>query len=152
MENVNKKLQLKDAHRLLILNAPEDVRKALERSEAHIPLIFSRDYRLPADYVGSKDCVLAFLFEKAHIDSLAAAIKAADADPAGDPLFWFAYPKASSKRYTADFNRDSGWEAILDLGFEGVRQIAFDEDWSLLRFRHRSHIAKYTRKSQIGRS
>lgn len=63
----------------------------------------------------------------------------------GDAVVWFAYPKASSKKYRCDFNRDSGWEALGSLGFEGVRQVAIDDDWSALRFRRVEYIKKMVR-------
>ena len=62
-----------------------------------------------------------------------------------DFLFWIAYPKKSSKKYKSEINRDSGWQILGDLGYEGVRQIAIDDDWSALRFRHVSFIKQLTR-------
>lgn len=53
----------------------------------------------------------------------------------GDALLWFAYPKGTSKKYMCDFNRDDGWDVLRKSGFDSVRQIAIDEDWSALRFR-----------------
>ena len=53
----------------------------------------------------------------------------------GDALLWIAYPKGTSKRYTCEFNRDKGWGVLLGSGFDCVRQVAIDEDWSALRFR-----------------
>jgi hypothetical protein len=58
-------------------------------------------------------------------------------------LFPTPYPKGTSKRYTCDFNRDSGWEVIRNAGFDSVRQIAIDEDWSALRFRRVEYIKSY---------
>ncbi|GAB3541698.1 YdeI/OmpD-associated family protein [Pontibacter brevis] len=52
-------------------------------------------------------------------------------------LLWIAYPKKTSGIKT-NLNRDNGWETILALGYSGVRQIAIDETWSALRFRHQS--------------
>ena len=60
-------------------------------------------------------------------------------------LFWICYPKGSSKKYTCEFNRDNGWTKLGELGFEPVRQIAFDEDWSALRFKLVGDIKKMTR-------
>ena len=48
---------------------------------------------------------------------------------------WFAYPKGSSKKYKSQINRDSGWEVFGREGFEPVRMVAIDEDWSAVRFR-----------------
>ena len=59
----------------------------------------------------------------------------------GDAIVWLAYPKGTSKRYRCEFNRDNGWAAIEAAGFETVRMVAIDEDWSALRFR-RSEFVK----------
>jgi hypothetical protein len=51
---------------------------------------------------------------------------------------WVAYPKKASRRYGCEFDRDTGWQALGDAGFEPVRQVAIDEDWSALRCRQSS--------------
>ena len=56
---------------------------------------------------------------------------------------WIAYPKKSSTRYTCD--RDRGWEGMGEAGFDPVRMVAIDEDWSALRFRRVEFIKKMTR-------
>ena len=65
----------------------------------------------------------------------------------GDAIVWFAYPKGTSKRYTCEFNRDNGWAAVGAAGFEAVRMVAVDEDWSALRFRRTEFIKALTRDS-----
>ena len=50
------------------------------------------------------------------------------------------YPKGSSKRVRCDFNRDTGWQALGDVGYEPVRQVAIDGDWSALRFQKAVYI------------
>lgn len=62
-----------------------------------------------------------------------------------DATIWVAYPKQSSKQYRCEFNRDTGWARFGELGFEPVRQVAIDADWSALRFRRVEHIQKMTR-------
>jgi hypothetical protein len=49
-------------------------------------------------------------------------------------LLWFAYPKKSSKIKT-DIHRDSGWEALKEAGWDGIKLIALDDTWSVMRFR-----------------
>lgn len=66
-----------------------------------------------------------------------------------ESLLWIAYPKKSSKRYKSDITRDQGWESIGALGYEPVRQIAIDEDWSALRFRPVDQIKNLTRRSSM---
>ncbi|MEO8473318.1 MAG: hypothetical protein ABI477_14050, partial [Chryseolinea sp.] len=43
----------------------------------------------------------------------------------------------------------NGWAVLGKLGFEPVRMVAIDEDWSALRFRKTSHIKTMTRSSAI---
>lgn len=66
-----------------------------------------------------------------------------------DPIIWFLYPKKSSKTYRATIDRDHGWQILGDLGFEPVRQVAIDENWSALRFRSVKHIKELTRKDRL---
>jgi len=63
----------------------------------------------------------------------------------GDAVVWFAYPKGSSKKYKSEINRDAGWQVLGDAGFEPVRMVAIDEDWSAVRFRRADFIKSLTR-------
>jgi hypothetical protein len=62
-----------------------------------------------------------------------------------DPVVWIAYPKQSSKKYTCEFNRDTGWEGLGQIGYEPVRQVAMDDDWSAIRFRKVGNIKTMVR-------
>ena len=76
--------------------------------------------------------LLAFVTRQSEVDALAAkVVKRAK----GDAVVWFAYPKGTSKKYKCDFNRDTGWDALKAEGFDTVRAVAIDEDWTGLRFR-----------------
>ena len=88
----------------------------------------------PAD-----ESVLAML-PLAGVAELQAAADAVLPKAQGDAVVWFAYPKGTSKRYKCEFNRDSGWAPMGAAGFEGVRMVAIDEDWSAFRFRRVEHI------------
>ena len=58
---------------------------------------------------------LAFVTRKSEVERLAPLIaKRAK----GDAIVWFAYPKGTSKKYTCDFNRDTGWTSLMKLGFD----------------------------------
>jgi len=80
---------------------------------------------------------LAFTTKQVEVDTLS-RVFAGKAE--GDALVWFAYPKGTSKRYKCEFNRDTGWAAMRSSGFDTVRQISIDEDWSALRFRRLEYI------------
>lgn len=63
-----------------------------------------------------------------------------------DGLLWLCYPKKSSKVYKgSDCSRETVMYMLSDEGFEPVRQVAIDEDWSALRFRSTDKIKKMVR-------
>jgi hypothetical protein len=85
---------------------------------------------------------IAFVIRQTELDRVSAALtKAAD----GDAIIWIAYPKGTSENYTCEFNRDSGWTVLGNAGYEPVRMVAIDEDWSALRFRKVDHITTMKR-------
>lgn len=129
------KLNLKGQTEILVLNAPESFEPELTALEG---------VQIQRDETGMAAiaCCLAFVTQQAQVNQWAEAIAA---KTQGDAVLWFAYPKSSSKRYRCDFNRDTGWERLGELGFEGVRQVAIDTDWSALRFRRVEFITKMTR-------
>lgn len=137
MDPLFQKLNFKSQDKLLVLHAPEgfgphvQAMKALaevltQADEVHSPLAFA----------------MAFVTTQAQVDQTALQLA-----PwlEGDVTLWFCYPKGSSKRYRCDFNRDTGWAVLGTLGFEPVRQVAIDEDWSALRFRRVQYIRTITR-------
>ena len=75
---------------------------------------------------------LSFVTQIAELHRLSRKLSA---KAAGDAILWFANPKGTSKKYSCDFNRDDGWEVLRQAGFDSVRQVAIDDDWSALRFR-----------------
>ncbi|MGG0170189.1 hypothetical protein [Paenibacillus dokdonensis] len=55
---------------------------------------------------------------------------------AEDAVFWITYPKQTSKMKT-DINRDSLWKLVESIApYRPVSNVAVDEKWSALRFRH----------------
>lgn len=132
MPPVFAKLNLKDQDPILVVDAPASFEPTLEALEGVTVL------RDPAG-AASVAFALAFVTTQRGLDAISALL----ADKAdGDAVLWFAYPKASSRRYRCEFNRDSGWDVIRARGFDSVRQVAIDEDWSALRFRRAEHIGR----------
>ncbi len=66
-----------------------------------------------------------------------------------DAVVWFAYPKKTSRLHPSDLSRDRGWEPPGRAGFEPVRQVAIDQDWSALRFRQVGFIKKLSRRKAL---
>ncbi len=130
MAGIFEKLDFGERQELVVLNPPESFQPELSRLAVlhlhhHLTSVLETGF------------LLAFVTRKAEVDALAAPLAAR---AKGDAAVWFAYPKKSSKKYTCDFNRDTGWHALQAQGFECVRAAAIDEDWTGLRFRRKEFI------------
>lgn len=138
MPTVFDKLNLKHQTEILVLNPPA----SFEPELAGLDNVSVR--RSPAE-VEALDFFLAFAIKQNEVDEAARIVAG---KTRGDAVVWFAYPKGTSKKYECEFNRDTGWAALGAEGFEPVRQVAIDEDWSALRFRRVEYIKSMTRNKQ----
>lgn len=132
MANLFEKLNLGSRQEIVVLDAPESFQPEL----AKLPVMTIHHH---LESVAEGDFWLAFVTRKSEVDKLAPQIaKRAK----GDAIVWFAYPKGTSKRYTCDFNRDTGWDVLKKAGFDTVRSVAIDADWTALRFRRKEFIKR----------
>ena len=138
MTGIFKKLNLKDQREILVVNPPASFAPQLSTLSG-VTIVGD-----PAQ-VQAVSFSLAFVSKQAELDKLSEAIAA---KAVGDALIWFAYPKKSSKNYTCEFDRDTGWHVLGRAGFEGVRQVAIDDDWSALRFRKVEYIKTLKRDTK----
>ena len=139
MATVFGKLNLKDHDEIVVLNAPTSFE----------PELASLDGVRIARAVGEAKSIafsLAFVTRQKEVETIAKAV-ARKTD--GDAIVWFAYPKKSSKKYTSEIGmRTNSWAALGEAGFEPVRMIAIDEDWTAVRFRRAGFIKTMTRDSR----
>lgn len=140
MSAIFRKLNLKGDGAVHVIDAPTSFEPELAEVGATNPVERS------LDGVAGASFAMAFATRQHEVDAFAEAVARATE---GDATVWIAYPKGSSKRYTCEFNRDSGWTSMGAAGFEPVRQVAIDEDWSALRFRRVEFIAKLTRSRAV---
>ena len=138
MASIFEKLNLKDHQEILVVNAPASFETELSKLKGVA-------VRRSPKQVSGIAFSLAFVTKQDEVDALAGAIAS---KAKGDAIVWFAYPKGTSKKYKCDFNRDRGWAVLGKAGFEGVRQVAIDEDWSALRFRRAEFIKSMKRDSK----
>lgn len=138
-ETIWNKLNLGDHKKIFVLNAPKEFNQSLK--------LVPKDVAVRENVGTTKqvDFILIFVQQQEqiakHVDKLSRA--------KGDAIVWFAYPKKSSKTYQSNINRDDGWQPIGKAGFEGVRQVAIDDDWSALRFRRVEFIKSMTRSKKM---
>ena len=135
--DIFQKLQLKDHTEIVVLDAPASFEPELEALDD------VRVHRsVPRSAIGF---AIAFVTTQAKVDAHA---KALAKRAKGDAAIWFAYPKGSSKRFKSELRRDASWQVLGDLGFEPVRMVAVDEDWSALRFRRAEFIKTMKRDAK----
>jgi hypothetical protein len=136
MNPIFKKLNYKNQKAIYVINAPDSFKKDMDDLQDLAAMKTS--------LAGAKNVefFLAFVTKQKEVDDLAKKISPLMIE---DGVLWFAYPKGSSKKYKCEFNRDNGWNELGKFGWEGVRMVAIDEDWSALRFRKAEHIKTMTR-------
>lgn len=134
-----KKLNLGAERKILVLNAPASFESELALLEdVHVERAVKKGL--------SVRFAIAFAMTHAALDAASSAIASV---AEGDAVVWIAYPKGTSKTYRCEFNRDSGWTVLGEAGYEPVRQVAIDDDWSALRFRKTAHIKTLKRSSSM---
>ena len=138
MPSVFGKLNLKEQKEILVLNAPESFEAELAALEGVNIIHDPKKAKIAA-------FALAFVTEQQEVDALAPAIAR---KAQGDAIVWFAYPKGTSKKYKSHINRDHGWKVLGAEGFEPVRMVAIDEDWSAIRFRRVEFLKNMTRAKE----
>jgi hypothetical protein len=130
-----KKLNLGTCDKVLVFNSPESFDAELSKL-AEVTVLRKTTSKRKVPFA------IGFAATQADCDSVSSKIAEATE---GDAIVWIAYPKGTSKKYKCDFNRDTGWTVLGEAGFEPVRQVAIDEDWSALRFRRTEHIKSLSR-------
>jgi hypothetical protein len=126
MQDIGRKLQFKAGWQVLVLNAPAGMAEALQAQGMEV-------HTTPAIGI-AYDAVQVFVTNNKELNYY---VPMAEPSLKRNGLFWVAYPKKSAG-IKSNLNRDSGWEAVTDLGYSPVRQVAVDETWSSLRFKHAS--------------
>lgn len=142
-DHIIKKLQFKIQPIALILAAPPEFKTVIDYWKKTTSIETDIDTKKKYPFA------LGFVKTESDVKKLGAAIIKQLED---DAVFWMAYPKKTSKKYIATITRDSGWESLGILGFEGVSMIAIDDDWSAFRFRKAEHIGSMIRRQGLAMS
>jgi hypothetical protein len=136
---VFKKLNWKNHNPIVVLNAPPSFDELLLEFGS---VTVEREAGAP----GTCTFGIAFATTQRGLDEVSTALTRA---AAGDAVLWIAYPKKSSPNFRCEFDRDNGWYVLGTAGYEPVRQIAIDEDWSAIRFRRVELISTLTRSESM---
>jgi hypothetical protein len=124
------KLNLKDQETVVVINSPQSFEDELRQLKG-VKIV--RD----TQGLSSVEFAIAFVTQRKEVDRAACMLIKKSA---ADAILWFAYPKGTSKTIKSEVNRDTGWDVLRGAGFDTVRLVAIDADWSALRFRRNEHI------------
>lgn len=134
------KLNYKGQERIAVINAGEKYLTFFKGALAGVQIDKEIDQRFPYEFI------IIFVSFVHEIETFAPS---ALHNLTSDGILWFAYPKKTSKKIESDIDRDHGWEILINRGFDKVRLVAIDEDWSALRFRNIRFIkSSHSRSSQ----
>jgi hypothetical protein len=137
MNSIFTKLNYKAQPEVAVINAPDEFLPVIEEMRPLAMIVTD------PQQIQSGSFAIAFVKTQQEVESVSTVLAEKSK---GDNILWLAYPKGSSKKYTCGFNRDTGWATLGKLGFEPVRQVAIDDDWSALRFRRVEYVKKMTRQ------
>jgi hypothetical protein len=127
MEDLLTKLNYKGQQRIAVINADEKFPAFPENKLVGVQIDKDIDQRFPYEFI--------ILFVQ-HVSEVELLAPKALHNLTSDGVLWFAYPKKTSKKISSDIDRDHGWEVLINRGFDKVRLIAIDDNWSALRFRN----------------
>lgn len=141
MDPIFKKLNFKDQEEVYVLEAPEIFRPSM----ANMAELTQIHEEWPKGNA-SVNFLVVFVLDQASMEERVAKVLPTLVE---DAHFWVAYPKKSSKKYKTDLGRDNGWEQMGAWGYEVVRLIAIDADWSAFRFREPRFIKSMKRSQKM---
>jgi hypothetical protein len=135
IEKIIKKLNHKVEKQLFIFNLPEELKELFcenELVEIKLKRENSNAYEFLLLFAENMESLIKLRNE--HMNSITHSTN-----------FWLAYPKKSTKKYNSDLQRETIWNQFGSYCMEPVRQIAINDDWSAMRYKHVSKIKKMTR-------
>ena len=137
MNPIFAKLNYKTQSEIAVINSPDEFLPTVDEMRLLAAIVTD------SEQIQAGEFAIAFVKTQQDVDTISPALAG---KLQGDGILWLTYPKGSSKKYKCDFNRDTGWAVLGKLGFEPVRMVAIDENWSALRFRRVEYVKKMTRQ------
>lgn len=125
-----KKLQIKPAHRVLLVNAPETYAAELDPLPREVHLVYHPE--------GQFDVVQLFVINRSELERDLAWLQDYLRE---DTIFWITYPKKSSG-ITTDLGMMESWDETAKYGLSGVAAASVDATWTALRFKPSGQIQR----------
>jgi hypothetical protein len=123
-QSILDKLNLKNEKNILIQGLPSSIEKQFNKlsfAKNLTPLLRSRKIEFALIFAVSENQLNGIL------DDILPALK-------DESKLWVAYPKVASKIST-DLNRQSSWNRLTSIGYEGSDQVSLDHVWQSVNFK-----------------
>jgi hypothetical protein len=123
-QTILEKLNLKNEKNILIQGLPSSIEKQFSKvsfAKNLTPLLKARKIEFALIFAVSENQLNGIL------DDILPALKE-------ESSLWVAYPKVTSKIST-DLNRESSWNKLRSIGYEGTDQISLDHVWQSVNFK-----------------
>ncbi len=137
MDPLLKKMNWKEGMKIRIWNVPTELSELVESWEKEGLMAYEKE---------KPDFMLAFVHTEQEVEKYFSQMHELAPE---DEAIWLAYPKGTSRKYKSQINREKGSKFLSQFEYEGVRQIAIDEEWSALRFRSVRFIKTMKRKFSV---
>lgn len=139
MHEVERKLQKKEVESpILVINMPEELQRTFQA------------FHSPVVEVLTKEIYTTIMVFGLAVEPLQRETKKVLDYLSHDGLLWVCYPKKSSKKYKdSNCGRNELIGLLAKEGFETVRQVAINEDWSAIRYRDARKIKTMKRKFAV---
>ncbi len=128
---ISQKLRIKEAFKLLTINAPADFKKELKDQPTGVKI---------SDTAKDYDQVHWFVYNQKQLEKEMSKVMKLVKD---DVIVWVYYPKGTSGVQT-DLTRDKGWDCLLAEGdkLTWISLISFNNTWSVFGFRAKTEADK----------
>jgi hypothetical protein len=123
-QTILEKLNLKNEKNILIQGLPSSIEKQFSKvsfAKNLTPLLKARKIEFALIFAVSENQLNGIL------DDILPALKE-------ESSLWVAYPKVTSKIST-DLNRESSWNKLRSIGYEGTDHISLDHVWQSVNFK-----------------
>ncbi len=131
MEDILRKLNLKDQKRIVVLNADKSYLKKLKKSAPDLQIDTEIDPRFPYEIM------LIFVKDLHEVNEITPSVIH---NLVCNGIIWFAYPRTGDSKNGSDLDRKHGWEILLKRGFDSIRHVNIDEKWAAVKFKNAKYI------------
>ena len=138
MNKLLEKLNYRGSKRIAVLNATESCISALAEEMNGLKIDREIDPRFPYDFI------VIFVKNQEEIET---CIPEALHNLMCDGVLWFCFPRKSRTLNHSVIDREHGWQTLNKVGFQGIRVVTFDDEWTALRFRSVKFIKSAAEKS-----